>query len=401
VAEAVVELERVRAPLRGRRFADTDLCDALGGHSLDEVWSDVARGPFPFVRTPDEVRRIEARWPDERQRLLAAADRALAHEVDLLGTGPVHLGSPIDWHRDWKTGRRWPLRYGRRLEYAELDKPSDVKVPWEISRAQWLLPAGQAFLLTGSERYAEGARDVLDQWLHGNPYALGVNWAIAMEPALRILSWSWLLHACGSSEAWSDAGFRSRFLRGLYLHGDFVERNIERSETNGNHYTADAAGLVFAGLVLGVERWAVAGWEILVEELPRQVHPDGVDFEASSAYHRLVGELFALPALLRRAHGLDVPPDYVERLRAMARFTEAYTGPDGLAPLWGDADDGRALPLGGQNVNDHGSLAVLAAALAGASTASEPWSFTFWPPSGRARPSSASPQRGARLSGPV
>jgi hypothetical protein len=122
---------------------------------------------------------------------------------------------------------------------------------------------------------------------------------------------------------------------------------------------------VVAGLVLDVQRWAEAGWAALRAELPRQVHPDGVDFEAATAYHRLVGELFALPALLRRAHGLDVPLDYTERLRAMGRFTDAYTRPDGLAPLWGDADDGRALPLGGQNVNDHRSLPVLVAHLAG------------------------------------
>jgi hypothetical protein len=48
----------------------------------------------------------------------------------------------------------------------------------------------------------------------------------------------------------------------------------------------------------------------------------------------------------------------------MGRFNNAYTGPDGLAPLWGDADDGRALPLGGQDVNDHRSLPALVAHLA-------------------------------------
>jgi hypothetical protein len=364
-AEVAVELERVRAPLRGRRLRDAEICAATGAPSLDALWRDVRARAFPFVRSAEELAAIERRWPNERPRVLAAAERALAHEVDLLGTGPVQLGSPIDWHRDWKTGRQWPLRYGRRMGYAELDRPSDVKVPWEISRAQWLLPAGQAYMLTGDERFASGARDVLDDWLTGNPYALGVNWAIAMEPALRILAWTWLTYACGASDSWNDPQFRARLLRGLYLHGDFVERNIERSDVNGNHYTADAAGLVVVGLVLGVDRWADGGWRILVEELPRQVHPDGVDFEASSAYHRLVGELFALPALLRRAHGLDVPATYVQRLQAMAVFTVAYTGPDGLAPLWGDADDGRALPLGGQDVNDHRSLPVLAAALAG------------------------------------
>jgi Heparinase II/III-like protein/Heparinase II/III N-terminus len=368
LGEARAELDRALAPRRGRRFGEPELLRATGASGVDELWNSVLARPYPFVRTPAELEQILERWPEERARVAEAAERALAHEVDLLGTGPVQLGSPIDWHRDWKTGRRWPPRYGRRLRYAELERASDVKVPWEISRLQWLLPAGQAYLLTGEERFAAGVGATLEDWLDGNPYALGVNWAIAMEPALRILSWTWLLHACGRSETWADRRFRARLLGGLFLHGMFVERNLERSEVNGNHFTADAAGLAVAGLVLPGEsprRWAATGWSLLLDELPRQVHPDGVDFEASAAYHRFVAELFALPALLRRAHGLGVPPAYADRLRAMGRFAEAYTGPDGLAPLWGDADDSRALPLGGQSIRDHGSLPAVTAAPAG------------------------------------
>ena len=115
--------------------------------------------------------------------------------------------------------------------------------------------------------------------------------------------------------------------------------------------------MVFAGLFFGVgraaQRWHRLGWNILQEELPRQVYPDGVDFEASVAYHRLVLELFLLAALYRRAHRLPVPVGYRERVIAMARFVMAYSRTDGTVPLWGDADDARVLPLGGQRINDH------------------------------------------------
>src|SRR5262249_14794765 len=89
------------------------------------------------------------------------------------------------------------------------------------------------------------------------------------------------------------------------------------------------------------------------DELPRQVLSDGVDFESSTAYHRLVLELFLLPALYREAQGFATPEHYRERLIEMARFTRAYTRPTGDAPLWGDADDARVLPLSNQPLNDH------------------------------------------------
>lgn len=350
--EATVEFERLLAPRRAASFDESALLRASESPSLDALWERVV-GRAPFSRRAPSLPQAE------RERVLDAAERAVARRIDLLGSGPVDLDRPIDWLRDVKSGYAWPPAYAPRIEYANLDEQSDVKVPWEISRVQWLLPAGQAYLLSGDERYAEAARDVLDEWIAANPYAMTVNWSVTMEVALRILSWSWLLGALGQSKAWADEGFRGRFLRALWLHGDYTQRHLERSDVNGNHFTADATGLVFAGLLFGRDPWADEGWRLLVDELPRQVLADGVDFEASAAYHRLVCELFLLPALYREQLGLSVPPGYRARLESMGHFTAAILHPDGDAPLWGDADDARALPLGGSAVNDHRYLPAL------------------------------------------
>ena len=295
--------------------------------------------------------------------LLGRADDALAHRVDLLGSGITELGQRIDWHTDFKTGLSWPPRYFADIDYNNPEQPSDVKLPWELSRLQWLIPAGQAFLLTGDDRYGAGVRDVLEQWMAANPYSGSVNWSCTMEAALRIFSWTWFFHVFHDAPSWRDADFRFRFLRALYLHVEFADRHIERSDINGNHYTADAAAIAVGGLFFGEgrgpQRWQREGWRLLREEISRQVLPDGVDFEASVAYHRLVTELFLWPALHRTAQGEPVEASYRERLAAMACFTNAYTRPDGRVPLWGDADDARTLPFGSQDINDHRYLPAL------------------------------------------
>ncbi|MEE8352744.1 MAG: alginate lyase family protein, partial [Rhodospirillales bacterium] len=95
----------------------------------------------------------------------------------------------------------------------------------------------------------------------------------------------------------------------------------------------------------------------------KQVTADGVDFEVSTAYQRLVTELFVLPALYRRACDLVVSGGYENLLKKMAGFTAAYSRPDGTIPLWGDADDGRVLPFaqqpGADAINDHRYLIAL------------------------------------------
>jgi hypothetical protein len=359
--------------MSGRRLA------RWGGQaSVDGLWNKLASHPYPARTQLVDRRAYDRSFPGSAEIIFAAAERALRHEVDLLGTGLVRMGTDIDWLQDFKTGDRWPVQFCKAIDYNNKGRPSDVKIPWEISRLQWLLPVGQAYLLSeGDERYAQGARAVLESWIDNNPYAYSVNWSCTMEPALRLQTWTWLFHVFAKSQAWSAPTFRDKFLTSLYLHGAFTEIHIERSTINGNHLTADAVGMVFAGLFFrgigAAERWQHEGWRSLNEEIASQVHLDGIDFEASVPYHRLVAELFGMAARYRLASGLSVEKPYADRLAAMAHFTESYSRPDGTSPHWGDADDGRSLPLGTQALSDHRYLPGLIANTIGASS----WAGTY------------------------
>lgn len=356
--------ERYRAPLRERRISASDLARKAGCGSVELFWDALAARAAP-VEFGQSIAGLDAIMPGATAAIIERASDGLSHRVDLLGSGPVQLGDRIDWHTDFKSRIRFEPAFCRDIAYNQLGLPSDVKVPWELSRMQWMIPLGQAYVLTGEDRYAEKIRDVVHDWIDQNPYAYSVNWACTMDVALRAIAWIWFFHACADSPAWADGGFRSKFLKALYLHGDFIERHLEKADINGNHYTADAAGLVFVGLFFGDAvsgaRWARSGWDILRSEIVRQVFEDGVDFEASVPYHRLVQELFLYPALYRLRLGLDVDAAYRERLIAMAKFTEAYSREDGSVPLWGDADDARTLPFRHDAINDHRYLVGLAA----------------------------------------
>lgn len=355
--------DRYLAPKRARRLTLSRLLKKTSSPNLSQLWHKLSLRPYFSVTKPVNHSLLEHLCPGEPQTIFEKAQLAMEHKVNLLGSGLISLGNSIDWHRDYKTMTNWPLNYMRDIDYNNLDRPSDVKFPWEVSRFQWLIPVGQAYLLTQEEHYALKVKELLCDWIEHNPYTFGINWACTMEVALRILSWTWLFHVFKDSKAWQDEIFQQKFLTSLYLHADFTERHLEFSDINGNHYTADAAGLVFAGLFFGenneAQRWQQKGWDILCQELPRQVFEDGVDFEASIPYHRLVLELFFLPACYREVLDLDTPLEYLDRLSKMAEFSAAYTQPGGTVPLWGDADDARALPFGYQAINHHSYLCGL------------------------------------------
>jgi uncharacterized heparinase superfamily protein len=382
---------RVRRPwsyVYPRLLTDRTLLVKLGAPDVDQLWGDLAAQPF-FVSSGqrhDIVKRFFAEYPGGRAQIEWAAGAIMRHEFDLLGSGPRQLGTPLPWHSDFKTGRHWPPVYSGDIEYNELHRPSDVKVPWELSRCQHFTRLGQAYWLTGDERYAAEFVAETTDWIAANPMAYGVNWACAMDVALRAVSWIWGFHFFAAAAACSDSGFRSRFLRALFLHGEFVVRHLEKADVNGNHYLCDGVGLVFLGTFFrrarSARRWLAVGRAIVEQEIFQQTTPDGVDFEQATAYHRLVLEAFLTSYELLRRHG-ERPPDACwNRLERMCEFVQAYTKPDGRAPLIGDADDGRVQILGPQPITDHRYLLSHGAVLFNRgdfrASADRCWEETFW-----------------------
>lgn len=348
-------------------LTEARLASAAGAPSIGRLWRDLAEAPF-FLHASDRDRWTTAfleRYPGSREEIIAAAERVLRHEFTLLGSGVCALGPALPWHTDFKTGREWPLQYSPDIEFSELDRPTDVKVPWELSRCQHFALLGQAYWLTGDERYAdEYVREITD-WIARNPWGQGVNWICAMDVALRAANWIWGFYFLSGSRACADPAFQGRLLRSLYLHGEWVSSHLEKGPVNGNHYLTDGAGLVFLGSFFkrtaAGRRWLAEGRAIVLDEMLIQVTEDGVDFEASTAYHRLVLELFLTAYQLLRLHGEDIPPAQWQRFERMFEFVEAYVKPDGLAPLVGDADDGRVQILGRQAIGDHRYLLSTAA----------------------------------------
>jgi hypothetical protein len=319
-----------------------ELAAALGGTDA------VAALRGPVLAAMPTVARFEA----EAEELEARAEEIVAHRFDLLGSGPTDLGPEIDWATDFKTGRSWPLHHGSLLQVAYGDG-SDIKVPWELSRFQHL----PLLAVTGNVDEI-GAQ--LESWLAANPVELGVNWTTTMDVAIRAANWVAALALC--AEEASRKPWFEPVLESLLLHGRFIRSHLEWSEARGNHYLSDVAGLLAVAALFGGREgrdWATWASSELAAEMEHQVRPDGTAHEASTSYHRLVTELFVCGTQVADAIAPgSIPTWYRERLDRMLNFVRDCTRPDGLAPLIGDADDGRFLPLGdyGADPRDHRHL---------------------------------------------
>jgi hypothetical protein len=292
----------------------------------------------------------------EKNRIISEARKVMSGNISLLGC-KCQIDNIINWHLDYKSNLSWPYLFFSEIDTLDLDRTSDVKIPWEISRLQWIIPVVQAWILTKDEVYSEYVKDIIKDWISHNAYATGVNWACTMEPSMRVFTWVWIYQALSKSEAWDDAEFKLLFLKNLYLHLLFVRRYIEITDINGNHLLTNCAALVVGGVFFDEgsqpKNWEKIGLAILDNEIINQVYDDGIDFEGSIPYHRFATELFFFPAVYCEANSKEIPRFYKNRVVKMAEYIKSYTKPDGTAPVFGDADDARVLPLGDQDINDH------------------------------------------------
>jgi hypothetical protein len=356
--------DELRRRVRSRRLrrdlealSASDVAGRCGIPSLPDLWRRQPFGMFrPSAAEREAIRALYAGpYTAEREALRGRVERILSHEFDLLGSGPTALGPEIDWSRDFKSGRKWDLVPSETIDGAELARESDVKVPWELSRCQHLTALGRAWVIERDPRLPAELEAQIRSWIRQNPVGMGVNWACTMDVALRAVSWIWTLGLFDDAPL-SD-GFREEILLSLYRHGLWIPEHLEVGEVNGNHLLSDALGLVACGTVFRDSEegrsWLGLGSRLLEREVRSQVEEDGVDIEASVAYHRLALEIFLVGARFLETAGLPPSSGYRERLDAMFDFVDAYVTPDGLSPVVGDADDGRALVLGETDIRDH------------------------------------------------
>jgi hypothetical protein len=319
-----------------------------------------------FTDRENTVTEMRSRWPDAEKAIIERADRILAGRFDLLGLCDLSFGDPIDWQLEPVSSKRAPLVHWSRLNYLDAGVIGDKKIVWELNRHQYFMTLGQAYWLTGDERYAETFVTHLDAWMDHNSPKLGINWASSLEVAFRSISWLWAFHFFKGSAAVAPAVFL-RALKFLYLHARHLETYLSTYFSPNTHLTGEALALFYLGILLpefrAATRWRETGKRILRDQLGRQVQPDGVYFEQSSYYHRYTTDFYTHFLILSRANGETPPPELEHELKPLLDHLMYITRPDGTTPLFGDDDGGRLVMLDQRPANDFRAALSTAAAL--------------------------------------
>lgn len=326
---------------------------------------------FPSLACRDEVSSIiKQRFPEERRALLELAERAIKGRFDLLGFDDLSFGDPIDWHLEPTSGKRSPLVHWSKINFLDPKVAGDKKVTWELNRHGHFVTLGQAYWLTGDERFAEAFVAQASAWMNSNPPKLGINWASSLELAFRVIAWTWAIYLFAESDRLTPK-FVTRFLKFLVAQGRHIESYLSHYFSPNTHLTGEALGLFYLGATMPefarARHWRDTGLKVLLEQLTRHIRSDGTYFEQSSYYHRYTADFYTHLFVLARAAGIgssaEVPSNLTDRLSLALDHLMFITRPDGASPLYGDDDGGRLLKLNARAANDFRDTLAIGAAL--------------------------------------
>lgn len=299
--------------------------------------------------------RLNEAFPDQLQVLIKKAGEILEHRFFLLGREYQFDGS-IDWF--YTSGEvSWPFTHWCDIDSSGDGGQGDVRPLWELNRQQHFFTLGRAYWWTGDRRYAQEFTNQLKDWLSKNPPETGINWQSNLEIAIRSISWIWSFNFFLDSEALDDDTLYL-WVKAFIHSARHLERHMPYSRycMRNNHLIGDAAGLAliaqtFPELNQSGE-WKKKALKVLLTELPRQIYPDGVNWEQSVVYHRFVLYLYFIVFRMEKLNCGDVPPSVWDYLEKMFDYLLWISKPDGSAPMIGDSDDGKAIVLGNESSND-------------------------------------------------
>jgi hypothetical protein len=304
---------------------------------------------------------------------------------------------PIDWQLDFRSGYRWRAKAHVSELNIPVDTGADIKVPWELGRLQHLPQLALCAIVARSGAAGFAPADVylrelghqLLDFLALNPPRFGVNWMCPMDVGIRVANMLLAIDLLAGAGLRPEQTLVDIVLCAARNHAEHVADHLEWAERGrSNHYLANLVGLLWAAIHLPAEAttdaWLAFGAGELLREIDQQFGADGGNYEGSTNYHRLSGEIAlfgvallaglgddeltridraqsdairlcvrwrggALPRHSSGGGGTIVSPRLLEKLHNAARLTRAATRPDGHVVQIGDTDSGRLFkmtPLG-------------------------------------------------------
>ena len=305
---------------------------------------------------------------DGEKSALTEAENILKGNLPFFGQLSLACQFPPQWFRNPVTAQSVsPEQPWTQMRFAS-PTYGDLKFILEPSRFLFVYPLARAYALTGDERLAQAFWSAVEDWTRHSPPMAGPLWICGQECSLRILAWSFALHAFIRSPS-STAERVALLVSMIAAHAWRTAQTLGYARSQrSNHLISEAVGLWTAGTLYPELReaqvWQNLGAHLLQEAVIDQVTPAGVSLQHSFNYQRMILHLLLWTLRLAEVHNAPLPEQIRQRAQAAFDFMRPWVDPaSGLAPNYGSDDGSLILPLAASEYRDFRPLLQLGAAV--------------------------------------
>lgn len=236
-----------------------------------------------------------------------------------------------------------PVCYGKKIDW-EYRPGDDQEYVFQFNRHRFFITLGQAYQLTGDEKYAECYAELLRDWIETNPLCeekKNTGWRI-LEAGFRGEYWTKAFEYFKGSRAITKE-LVSLYENCLHVHAQYLMSMHSPYRMISNWGVIENHGLFCIAIALLEDAKAQVYLKAAIEHLEilsrMAVMPDGVEWEQSPMYHNEVLKCFLEVVMLADRYGIKLPETIVSCTRRMAMADIIWQKPNHYEFMMGDSDD--------------------------------------------------------------
>jgi hypothetical protein len=185
------------------------------------------------------------------------------------------------------------------------------------------------------DKYYGKYKELIENWIENNPYAYGDGWH-PYTISLRITNWI-ATYQIFKEEISRDIAFEKSFKESIFQQYKYLQANLEK-DVLGNHYFENIKALIVGSVFFEDAKVKNKFKKELLKQLKEQILEDGMHFELSPMYHKII-----LEDLIKIAYWLkddEVYKQLITYIQKMIDVTYSFEKNFGKTPAFNDSADG-------------------------------------------------------------
>lgn len=266
----------------------------------------------------------KANWKADCECAIKTADRVCENRF--------LFDSPRDLERTEEE-----VEFGEKIDW-QYKLNGDEEFMFQLNRHGYLLQLGQAYYLTGDEKYLKKFAEILNDWLDTVPcdYKNNSPWR-SLETGMRGDKWLKAFRYIEGTGYWSDA-LKAKAEQSLLTHIELLKKAHSRFQ-GSNWKIIQDGGLFHIGVYFKDQDIIDLALERLNQETDLQLMSDGAQWEQSSSYHNEILTILLDVVIDADKNNISLPDGFKEKTEKMADTALKMMKPNAHNPLFGDSDD--------------------------------------------------------------